>query len=565
MRLLAGFFLLLVMVACASLGPSGIVAERAFENADNVWSQYESENFTLITDLTSDRTVSFLEDLEDFRSFARATLKPIDGLRPRLVIVAPTTREGFAEFADPDTISGHYFRSFDTDFMVINLSQAQENSQSSNGIFTAEDILRHEYIHAVVADIPGKPLPIWLNEGLAEYFTTAHRDGDVFVVGTPLERRLGDLRIARRGARKKRFGSVRRTRVPVRGSAAAVRPAVAPLDDIVDAEVVSAIYNNPRDRTNYHAQAWLLVHHLQSTAEGREYLSSYRALRQGHGKESEVLEAVLGETLGRFDDRLWSRVQRNDFPQRRLPAPRRPVVNVRRIGPVREADLWCNVGRFKGAYAGAEAAKRVFRFALSKDPENICALSHLSKLESWDGNFDTAEELTDRAEGFNGDDPFTPLSRAMLLYNQIRKTGNRKGIEQSDVEMGIVFAERAIEADPTIVLSHIVHATLIEVVEKPSNMLLCEGLKSALAAERLNPQGRAALQSLTGNLYWRLGHLDEAYERLSFHQAWIDDQRSKRRTAQRLELLKLQIEQRQQRVGFGLASSDPLAASCAAE
>lgn len=507
-------------------------SDGVFEGAPRDWRIYDSENFTLYTDVGLPDAERMLSELEDFRQFIRHELKPVGGVRPRLTILAPSRAADFGAFADQNSRSGVFFRTVDTDFMLINLSHTPDFRTQTNGAPTIKEILQHEYVHAVVNDLPGKPVPLWLNEGFAEYYATAERDGDHFVVGRPVKRRLDDLSTERSVRRGPRYG--RLSTSGFRRTVSGPPPIeLAPLDDIIRANEQSKVYVNALDQTNYHAQSWLIIHNILSRPDGRAVLYRYLNSRRDRDDNVKALRAALGVNLSKFDTALWNQVRDRDFPERRVPAPSPPSTTVRTLGTVSKADLWCQVGRFRGFRAGNEAAKSVFERVLRMDPNNVCALSHLSKLESWDFDLVKAEGLVARAEAADGSDPFTPLARAMLIYNEVRSVDDPEILADPALyEAGVTWAERTIAMEPGMALPHFIRASLAYRNPKATVQTLQTGLDSALEAERLWPQN-PTLRLLTATLFMRLSDFPAAQERLKFVRDWAPNP-SLRRNAESL-------------------------------
>ena len=75
--------LLCMLAAIGACTSAGLGNRTSFANADQSWNKWESDNFTLISDITPERAEVFLTELEDFRGFVRSVLGAVDGTRPR--------------------------------------------------------------------------------------------------------------------------------------------------------------------------------------------------------------------------------------------------------------------------------------------------------------------------------------------------------------------------------------------------------------------------------------------------------------------------------------------------
>jgi hypothetical protein len=127
-------------------------------------------------------------------------------------------------------------------------------------------IAYHEYVHAVLADTLGW-LPVWLDEGLAEYFSTfqSQRGGRRVEVGHPIEQHVATLR---------------------------GRPRL-PWPEVLEATHEYEAYHDESRQPEFYAQAWLGVHYLMSTDDGIRRLGRYlSALREGRAPERAWAEGL---------------------------------------------------------------------------------------------------------------------------------------------------------------------------------------------------------------------------------------------------------------------------------
>lgn len=137
----------------------------------------------------------------------------------------------------------------------------------------------HEYTHFVV-EHAGLKLPVWLNEGIAELYSTIQSRGAQCVVGRAQPGRLLALETYKR----------------------------LPLETLFSADSSSRYYNNPEEMQIFYAESWALTHmlalgdgytqhfnsFLQAVSSG---LSTEAALRGANGKGVRSVEADLDAYL----------------------------------------------------------------------------------------------------------------------------------------------------------------------------------------------------------------------------------------------------------------------------
>ena len=143
-------------------------------------------------------------------------------------------------------------------------------------------VIQHEGFHQFASSRFGNDLPLWVNEGLAEYFGTAVLDGTTFIAGQANARVLEQLH----------DGLERGAMVPFRRMLAMSHEAWADSVRSGDAAL------------RYH-QAWSMVHFLIN-GEGGRYRKAFeaylRAMNRGHTPDVALARSLeLGDELGRFD------------------------------------------------------------------------------------------------------------------------------------------------------------------------------------------------------------------------------------------------------------------------
>jgi hypothetical protein len=145
------------------------------------WFRLYSTNFEFVGDIGSRHLLGLLTDLENADAalmsvpFTSATVD-----RPVHVFALGSRREYVLSNADP--LATAFNVRFQSGYYIVLGPEAVQRVP-----------LVHEYAHIVLHQKYGH-LPMWLEEGLADYYSTIERKRGVVVVGTPLEGRLELLR-----------------------------------------------------------------------------------------------------------------------------------------------------------------------------------------------------------------------------------------------------------------------------------------------------------------------------------------------------------------------------------
>lgn len=221
-------FAALVIVA-AFLGlPSATVAAT--------WGRVETPNFIVFSETGEKRASDIATEFERFRE-AIAQVLPSAALgspTPTLVVVFASERS-FAPYQPqrdgrPVGLGGFFARDHRQNFIALSFQHRDDAMQ----------VAFHEYAHLMVANLP-LDLPAWLNEGLAEFYSTLQvtRGGRAAELGRPIHHHLQLLR----------------------------RNSLLSLEQLLAWE---GAFDEERERRSmYYAQSWALVHMLVTAEPSR--------------------------------------------------------------------------------------------------------------------------------------------------------------------------------------------------------------------------------------------------------------------------------------------------------
>jgi hypothetical protein len=209
------------------------------------WVQVSSDTFVVKSSAGEERAKRVLKELESFHqlvgTFAfRNTELPELPIEVLLIGDEPTLIELEPEYNGRKvSVAGYYQRGKDRDFIVL-----------SGRVFpeTLTSVVYHELTHYFLSRALVSR-PVWLNEGLAEYFAFAEiRDDEISLGGISLDR------------------------VQLLKSSS-----LLPLKEFFAVDASSAYYNESFKASVYYAQAWAFTHYLmhgEHSARFREYLDA---------------------------------------------------------------------------------------------------------------------------------------------------------------------------------------------------------------------------------------------------------------------------------------------------
>lgn len=228
-----------LVVACLVLGwPRGATAHPH-------WIRVDTPNFIVVG--TGERHLANIgAAFEGFREALRrlvsknAVTSPV----PTVVFVFPDDRsfEPFKPRYEGQSVNVGALYASQPHINYILLGPAHADDDDLRGVF-------HEFTHLVIRNTsPG--IPLWLNEGLAEYYSAfrIENDGRAVVIGGPIESHLRVL----------------------------ARERWIPLPELIATDQSSAQYNERSRRSMFYAESWLLVHMLlQRTPDRSSEVARY--------------------------------------------------------------------------------------------------------------------------------------------------------------------------------------------------------------------------------------------------------------------------------------------------
>ncbi|MGA7412993.1 MAG: hypothetical protein WBW33_21130 [Bryobacteraceae bacterium] len=246
--------LLLGLPACVSL------------HAEEKWIKLSTSHFEMFTPNGEKRAKEALQQFEQVRTFFRqATKKPMESgtSETRVRIVAFHGEKDYKPYRLNEGAAAFYLKNESHDYIVMG------DVEEAHFMAAA-----HEYTHLVV-EHAGFKFPVWLNEGLADVYSTLEARGDKTMVGRPIEGRLQVLQ------------QTKWLELPALFAVGANSP-----------------YYNEKDKmTVFYAESWLLTHMLMLSAPyGPKFPEFLVAMNHGASAEAALFSVYGKDTHAVMDD-----------------------------------------------------------------------------------------------------------------------------------------------------------------------------------------------------------------------------------------------------------------------
>jgi tetratricopeptide (TPR) repeat protein len=346
---------------------------RALPSPKDSWIEVHTASFTLFSDAGERKTREIGTDLERLRD-------ALSQLSPGLTLSSPTPTYIFV-FRDAPSFQP-YQRTYNgkpLDSGGYFLGRPLANYVAINGDQHGDEraIIYHEYLHYLMHNNYAA-LPLWLHEGLAEYYSTFQTDRNEARIGLPIPEHVFWLR----------------------------QHPFIPFATLFAVNEQSPEYNEASRRGGFYTESWALVHYLISgNPERRRQASEYLRLVQAGTPPSQIFAKAFGADPAALEHELRAYIQKKLFDYTRLPIRAGASLAVD-VKPMARADVLCHLGDLLANLGDdhASEAGEHFRAALALQPDHGLALAGLGFLAERAGRTAEARSFYEKAAKLAPDD-----------------------------------------------------------------------------------------------------------------------------------------------------------------
>jgi tetratricopeptide (TPR) repeat protein len=361
------------------------------------WFEVQSRHFHVTGDADTKQLRRIAVDLEEIRrQFLTVFPKKAASSVPTTVIVFRNAKS-LRLFFEPRSEAGGFYADFDRNYIVLNAGEKQRRS------------VYHDYINALIGN---HPLPLWLREGLAEYYGSIENDRFAFGEDRTLE--IGKPI----GAHEKMLG----------------KRSFMPLNELFAMTDQSPAYAENNQKSVFLAESWALVHMMHSPGFV-DLLKRLLELLVDKNPARESFNAVYHEEPSRFEEPLKDYVKTAAWPYTRIPycmCESKPLdwlqfnfdstqSYVKEQGETKLTDARVRfyLGDLLLHSGSLDVAETYLQAALQLDPKLAAAHASLAVLRVRQGHYDEAKEHIERALALGSDNPLPYLFYARLIRQQV--------------------------------------------------------------------------------------------------------------------------------------------------
>jgi Tfp pilus assembly protein PilF len=250
----------------------------------DAWVEVRSPNFTVISNAGEKEALRVADQFEQVREVFHATFpKWRLELGKPLIIFAVKNEDSlkslipaYWEQKGRMHPQGLYVPGEDRHYVAVQTNVETENPYQ---------IVYHEYTHAIV-NLNFRQLPVWLNEGLAEFYGNSTILDKQVEVGKPSPYHLQQLR----------------------------QEPLIPIDALLTADEHSPFYNEANHATMFYAESWAIVHYLMldPDARNRKLLATFLSEWDKNGNQLEAAQNTFGD-LKKFEAAMEAYARQRNF------------------------------------------------------------------------------------------------------------------------------------------------------------------------------------------------------------------------------------------------------------
>ena len=413
------------------------------------WVRIESPHFELVTNAgerSGRRTILYFEQVRDF-FLKTGNLGEVPSFPVR--IIRFRSRKEFEAYRPYKVAAAYYMSSPKRDLIVMGTSDRQTKNAAV-----------HEYVHLLVKHSEAE-LPVWLNEGLAELFSTLEPQGKQVAFGKSA-RVLGNRQWL-------------------------------PLKELISVDYNSSHFNE-RDRSKvFYAQSWALTHMLCLSKQYRERFSDLLRGVDGETGE-EAFRWVYGKTLDQVESDFKRYVIQKRLPETVYEIRLNKSVEKPKVQPVAATEVSLIKADLLVGLKKREQALEIYRDLARRHPGDWRIPEAFGYLASFSGDRESARRHFARAVELEAVNPRLYYDYSLLL-------------READVEPEVIKAvlRKAIALKPDYDDGHRLLGSILLLEGKPGM-----ALAQLMRVKHLSRQEAVPHYLTVAQLYHRLGRIEAA-------------------------------------------------------
>lgn len=371
-------------------------------SAKDQWITVRSQNFFLIGNASEKDIRKVAMQMEQFRATFRLLFPKtaLSSAKPTNIVVfksessykpfLPRRKDGKADTG----IAGYFQPGEDVNYITLSTEGEDEDTFK---------VIYHEYVHYMIDSSFGRSeIPAWLNEGLAEYYSTFKvENGNEVSIGYPILEHANFL--AANG--------------------------LLALGDLFNASNRDIHANGGRARHAFYAESWALVHLLMTTGRNA-LLSKFVAGLNNDLPPEQAFQAAFGTGYEDMEKQLRKYVSQGKFNYQILTLKEQlAVASGQTVTPIDDAQTNAYLGDLLYHSNRLEEAETYLAKALAADPKSVLANTAMGMTKVRQQKYAEAEKYLDAAVSGDAND-----YKALYWYATLIVRESTKGLLGSEIQ-----------------------------------------------------------------------------------------------------------------------------------
>lgn len=342
-------FIPLLILCAAAARATGALGD--FPGTDDKWQHFQSAHFEVYSRVRESDSRALLHNLELLRAVFLDFFKLSERRKLEVTVYVFKSRKDFQTYGSEAYGPKHSYAGF----YVTGIDRAVIFLIGGEDEVTTRQLIFHEYVHHLFDAAEQSPPP-WLNEGMAELFSTIEPSASTLEFGQPQSGRLyqvqtGDL---------------------------------MPLEQLFGVTRDSPIFRQGRHTGLFYAESWALLHYLyfgdSKIEQERRRLFIGLVLRDAFRDAEDMrrgFREVFGMDYAQMLTRLKAYIDGGRYYRAKSPLPALPAASTYAMRAVPEQEIRLRLAELALRVSRAPAAKLMLLRAAEQDPTEIRALEAL--------------------------------------------------------------------------------------------------------------------------------------------------------------------------------------------
>jgi predicted Zn-dependent protease len=434
--------------------------------AKETWTSVRSKNFFLVGNASDKEIRQVATRLEQFREVFSHLFTKINFNSPVPTTVIVFKNDGsYGPFKPNANVAGYFQAGSDINYITLTTETRGEQDPFS--------VIFHEYTHLLVNNTVGN-VPVWFNEGLAEYYSTfSITDDKKIAVGKPIANHVFLLRESK----------------------------MLPLRTLFKVDQQSPYYNERDKQSVFYAESWALMHYLILGNNGQRVgqMNQFIALLDTNVPMEQAFQQAFQMSFENMEKELREYIKHDRYPIITAELAAKLAVGAEmQSAPITEAEAQAYLGDLL-LHSNRTGAEGYLQKALALDENLAMANASMGMLRVRQGKIDEARRSLERAATAN--------SQNYLIHYYYAFALSREGMDATQMVSGYApetvtkireELKKAIELRPDFPESY----RLLAFVNLVTGTQLDESIEMLKHAQATSP-GRNDLAYILAQVYMR--------------------------------------------------------------